>query len=167
VAPGINAKMNEVQAAFGLLSLKQIDPAIEKRRWATEIYRRELKGVEGITYMRDLPGVKHNYSYFPIFVDEQKYGISRDALYFKMKDDNILGRRYFYPLISEFPTYRGLPSAAPHNLAVAHKISSQIICLPMHHDLTEEDLHRVIAVIKESAPETNHARLSLQFEAGV
>lgn len=168
VAPGINAKMNEVQAAYGLLSLKQIDAAIEKRRWATEFYRKELKGMEGITYMRDLPGVKHNYSYFPIFVDEQKYGISRDALYFTMKDDNILGRRYFYPLISEFPTYRGLPSAAPHNLPVAHKVSSQIICLPMHHDLSEEDLQRIVAVIKESsAHETKHSRLSLRVGSSV
>ncbi len=117
--------------------------------------------------MRDLPGVKHNYSYFPIFVDEQKYGISRDGLYFKMKDDNIHGRRYFYPLISEFTTYRGLPSIGQHNLPVAHKISSQIICLPMHHDLTEEDLQRIVAVIKESAHETKHTRLSLRVGSGI
>jgi dTDP-4-amino-4,6-dideoxygalactose transaminase len=167
VAPGINAKMNEVQAAFGLLSLKQLDPAIEKRRWATEVYRKELKGIDGITFMDDLPGVKHNYSYFPIFVDQTKYGISRDALYFRMKEENILGRRYFYPLISEFPTYRGLPSSAPHNLPVAHKISSQIICLPMHHDLAEEDLQRVISVIRESAIEPRQPRLSQRVGSAV
>jgi dTDP-4-amino-4,6-dideoxygalactose transaminase len=94
-----------------------------------------------------MPGVKHNYSYFPIFVDAEKYGMTRDELYFKMKEHNVLGRRYFYPLISTFSTYRGLESAKPENLPNAHKMADEVICLPMHHALSEEDLNRIIDVI--------------------
>ena len=97
-----------------------------------------------------MPGVKHNYSYFPIFVDAKKYGITRDELYFKMKEQGVLGRRYFYPLISDFSTYRGLESATKENLPVATKMAEQVICLPMHHALTDEDIERVInCVIKK------------------
>ena len=98
----------------------------------------------GITFFDDMPGVRHNYSYFPIFVDAERYGMSRDELYFKMKECNVLGRRYFYPLISTFSTYRGLESAAPENLPNAHRMADSVICLPMHHALTEEDVERVI-----------------------
>jgi dTDP-4-amino-4,6-dideoxygalactose transaminase len=99
--------------------------------------------------MNDMPGVKHNYSYFPIFVDEEIYGMSRDELYQKMKDDNVLGRRYFYPLISTFPTYKGLESAKPSNLPVATKAANTVICLPMHHELSEEDVERILNLIKK------------------
>lgn len=149
IAPGINSKMDEVRAAYGLLNLKQVDKAIEARHHVAIRYREALRGVPGITFMEDMPGVKHNYSYFPIFVNEKEYGMSRDELYFKMKDHNILGRRYFYPLISEFSTYRSLPSAAPENLPVAHKIANSVICLPMYHSLTDEDVDRVVACIKK------------------
>ena len=94
-----------------------------------------------------MPGVKHNYSYFPIFVDAKKFGMTRDELYFKMRDNGILGRRYFYPLISEFSTYRGLDSARPDNLPVATKMANEVICLPMHHTLSEGDINRIIDVI--------------------
>ena len=94
-----------------------------------------------------MPGVRHNYSYFPIFVDEKKYGMSRDKLYFKMKEQGVLGRRYFYPLISEFTTYRGLESAKPENLSEAHKMANNVICLPMHHALTDEEVDRIIKTI--------------------
>jgi len=94
-----------------------------------------------------MPGVRHNYSYFPIFVDAEKYGMTRDDLYAKMKAANVLGRRYFYPLISEFSTYRGLESAAPENLPKAHKMADSVICLPMHHALSDEDIQRVIDCI--------------------
>lgn len=149
IAPGINSKMDEVRAAYGLLNLKQVDKAIEARHHVAIRYREALRGVPGITFMEDMPGVKHNYSYFPIFVNEKEYGMSRDELYFKMKAQNILGRRYFYPLISEFSTYRSLPSAAPENLPVAHKIANSVICLPMYHSLTDEDVDRVVACIKK------------------
>lgn len=147
VAPGINSKMDEVRAAYGLLNLKQVDAAIEARHQVAIKYREALKDVPGIEYWDDLPGVKHNYSYFPIFVHEKEYGMTRDELYSKMKEQGILGRRYFYPLISEFSTYRGLDSARPENLPVAHKMANSVICLPMHHGLSEDDNQRVIDCI--------------------
>lgn len=147
VAPGINGKMNEVQAAYGLLGLKHVGAAIEKRHQVAIRYREALRGILGISYMEDIPQVIHNYSYFPIFVDELKYGMSRDALYQKMKDNGVLGRRYFYPLISEFSTYKGLDSASIDNLPIAHEVANQVICLPMHHELGEEDVQRVINCI--------------------
>ena len=147
VAPGINGKMDEIRAAYGLLNLKQVDAAIEARRQVAVRYREALKGVAGISFMEDMPGVRHNYSYFPIFVDAEKYGMTRDELYFKMKEENVLSRRYFYPLISEFSTYRGLESARPENLPVAHKIADSVICLPMYAELNEEDINRVLYCI--------------------
>ena len=144
VAPGINSKMDEVRAAYGLLNLKQVDAAIEARHQVAIKYREALKDVPGIEYWDDLPGVKHNYSYFPIFVHEKEYGMTRDELYFKMKEQGILSRRYFYPLISEFSTYRGLESSKPENLPVAHKMANSVICLPMHHGLSDEDIKRVL-----------------------
>lgn len=106
-----------------------------------------MRNVAGISFMDDMPGVRHNYSYFPIFVDKEKYGMTRDELYFKMKDQGVWGRRYFYPLISEFSTYRGLKSSRPENLPNAHKMADTVICLPMHHALTEEETNRVIESI--------------------
>ena len=144
VAPGINSKMDEIRAAYGILNLRQVDKAIESRKRVAEIYREALAGVEGVTFFNDTPGVRHNYSYFPIFIDAEKYGMTRDELYMKMKEHNVLGRRYFYPLISEFTTYRGLPSAAPANLPNAHKMANAVICLPMYPSLTEDDTARVL-----------------------
>ena len=122
------------------MNLKQVAAAIEARHQVAIKYREALRGVKGIRVMEDMPGVRHNYSYFPIFVDAEEYGMTRDELYFKMKENNVLGRRYFYPLISEFSTYRGLETARPENLPVAHRIADSVICLPMYHrkDETEE-----------------------------
>lgn len=147
VAPGINSKMDEMRSAYGLLNLKQVDAAIEARHQVAIKYREALRGVEGIEFWDDLPGVKHNYSYFPIFVDAKKFGMTRDELYFKMREQNVFGRRYFYPLISDFSTYRGLPSSTSENLPVATKMAKEVICLPMHHALTEEDIEKVINCI--------------------
>lgn len=147
VAPGINSKVDEVRAAYGILNLRQVDAAIEARHQVAIKYRETLRPVEGITFMDDMPGVKHNYSYFPIFIDAEKYGMTRDELYEKMKSHNVLGRRYFYPLISTFSTYRGLPSATPENLPKAHKMADSVICLPMHHELSAEDIDRVLELI--------------------
>ena len=149
VAPGINSKMDEVRAAYGLLNLRQVDAAIEARHQVAIRYREALRNVEGITFFDDMPGVRHNYSYFPIFIDAEKYGMTRDELYFKMKEQNVLGRRYFYPLISTFTTYRGLPSAAPENLPQAQRMADSVICLPMHHALSEEDIQRILKCINE------------------
>ena len=149
VAPGINGKMDEVRAAFGLLSLKYIDDAIEARHRVSLRYREALNDVPGIRLLQEIPNVKHNYAYFPIFVDEKEYGMSRDALYENMKSVGVYGRRYFYPLISTFSTYRGLESANPANLPEAYKIAEQVICLPIYHTLSEEDVERVIMCIKQ------------------
>ena len=148
VAPGINSKMDEMRSAYGLLNLRQVDAAIEARHQVAIRYREALKDVEGIEFWNDLPGVKHNYSYFPIFI-HKSYGMTRDELYFKMKERGVLGRRYFYPLISDFSTYRGLPSATKENLPVATKMAERVICLPMHHELTECDIERVISCIMD------------------
>ena len=149
VGPGINSKMDEVRSAYGLLNLKQVDAAIEARHQVAIKYREVLRNVEGVTFFDDIPGGRHNYSYFPIFIDAKKYGMTRDELYFKMKEQNVLGRRYFYPLISEFSTYRGLESAKPENLPEAHKMADSVICLPMHHALSNDDIQRILdSIIK-------------------
>lgn len=147
VGPGINSKMDEMRSAYGLLNLRQVDAAIAARQQVAIKYREVLRDVEGITFFDDMPGVKHNYSYFPIFIDEKAFGMSRDALYAKMKEANILGRRYFYPLISEFSTYRGLESANPANLPNAHKMADSVLCLPMHPALSDEDIQRTLDCI--------------------
>lgn len=150
VAPGINGKMDEVRAAYGLLNLRQVDQAILARQHVAEIYREGLKDVPGIRFMSDLVRVSHNYAYFPIFIDSGIYGMTRDELYFKMKECGILARRYFYPLISEFSTYRGLPSANPSNLPIAHDMANSVICLPMYHNLSDSDVFKVLDSIKAS-----------------
>ncbi len=149
VAPGINSKVDEVRAAYGLLNLKQVDHAINSRRKVAIRYRDELQGVKGITFFNDIPGVRHNYSYFPIFINAEEYGMTRDELYFKMKEYNVFGRRYFYPLISTFSTYRGLDSANPDNLPIATQMSNNVICLPMHHALSENEVEYILQIIKK------------------
>jgi len=148
VAPGINSKMDEIRAAYGLLNLKQVDEAIAKRKATAEKYRAALKDVPGIRMLNDIEGVHHNYAYFPIFIDEKVYGMSRDNLYTKLQEHDIFGRRYFYPLISTFSAYKGLESANPKNLPIAHKLADQVLCLPMFAGLDEEGANRVIDVVK-------------------
>ena len=160
VAPGINSKMDEMRAAYGLLNLRQVDAAIEARKKVAKQYVEALKNVQGIKIFQPMvdsfASLPHcplpcrlNYSYFPIFVDKEQYGMSRDALYEQMKANNVLGRRYFYPLITDFDPYKNIPSANPANLPVANKIANQVICLPMHHALSEEDVKRVIDCIRK------------------
>ena len=147
VAPGINGKMDEMRAAYGLLNLQQVDAAIEARHQVAIRYREALRPVEGIDFWDDMPGVRHNYSYFPVFVDASKYGMTRDDLFFRFREQSILARRYFYPLISDFSTYRGLSSATRENLPNAARMADTVICLPIHHELTEDDQQRVLNVI--------------------
>ncbi len=144
VAPGINSKMDEMRAAYGILNLRQVDAAIAARQKVATRYREALRDVEGVTFFDDMPGVRHNYSYFPIFIDAEKFGKTRDELYFEMKEANVLGRRYFYPLISEFSTYRSLSSATRENLPNAYKIADTVLCLPMHHELSDVDINRIL-----------------------
>lgn len=147
VAPGINSKMDEMRSAYGLLNLQLVDKAIEVRHRVAVRYREALKDVDGITVWQDISGVKHNYSYFPIFIDAERYGMTRDELYFKMKSHNVYGRRYFYPLITTFSSYRGLASASRDNLPNAYRMADEVICLPMHHDLSDGDIDRVLEEI--------------------
>ena len=145
VAPGINGKMDEMRSAYGLLNLRQVDDAIKARQIVANRYRDALRSVEGISFWDDMPKVRHNYSYFPIFVDVNRFGMSRDELYFKMKEQGVLSRRYFYPLISNFPTYCRIPSATKFNLPLANKMAEEVLCLPMHHLLSESDFERILS----------------------
>ena len=147
VAPGINSKMDEVRSAYGLLNLKQVDAAIAARQKVANAYRSALRDVKGIRFFDDMEGVQHNYSYFPIFVDAEQYGMTRDELFEKMLAQNIYSRRYFYPLITAFEPYRYYPSANAANLPIATKVADQVICLPMHHALSEADVKRIIETI--------------------
>ena len=147
VAPGINSKVDEVRCAYGLLNLKQVDKAIEERQKVARIYRENLQGLPGVRFFEDMPDVRHNYSYFPIFINAVEYGATRDELYFKLREQGVYGRRYFYPLISSFSTYRGLPSATAENLPVATRLANEVICLPMHHELSESDIELTIKTI--------------------
>ena len=147
VAPGINGKMNEIQAAFGLLQLRYVDAAITARKHIDERYRKGLSGIAGITPFQRLADSTQNHSYFPILVDAG-YSMSRDALYQLLKDQGIMSRRYFYPLISEMPMYRGLPSADPDRLPVAKQIAERILCLPIYPDLSLSDQGRIVDVIR-------------------
>jgi dTDP-4-amino-4,6-dideoxygalactose transaminase len=149
VAPGINGKMSEINAAFGLLQLNHIDYAVETRRQLDSYYREMLQGVKGIRVPSHLPNVLPNYSYFPVLV-ERDYPIGRDILYQLLRDEGIFARRYFYPLISEFPMYRGLPSASSINLPVATEISKKILCLPIYPALQLEDIERITEVIRNA-----------------
>lgn len=149
VAPGINAKMNEFQAALGLLQLKYIDEAIEKRKQIACYYREGLKNIPGLSFTEDMPGVKHCYAYFPVLIDEGIYGKTRDEVYEELKRHNIYGRRYFYPLISQFPTYRGLDSAQPGKMPVAEKATEEVICLPIYPSLDIKIINLICELIKD------------------
>lgn len=148
MAPGINSKMNEMQAALGLLQIKHHKENIASRKQISKIYRRELTNIKGIDLLPETQDCEPNYGYFPIFVDEKKYGISRDNLYEKLKKNNIFSRRYFYPLISQFPMYKGLPSAKAENLPIATKVAKQVICLPIYPELPLETTKNIIEIIK-------------------
>ena len=152
VATGINGKMNEFQAALGLLQLQHIDGCIHQRAEVDTFYREQLRGIRGITIPPLLPKTTHNYSYFPLLVNKD-YPLSRDELHWKFRDQGIFARRYFYPLISEFSMYRGLPSATPALLPVASNISRQILCLPIYPGLSEDKQAEIIAIIKEHTRE--------------
>ncbi len=140
VAPGINAKMNEFQAAIGLLQLEIVNDEINARKKVANEYRDNLRDVDGITIFDDFPNIKYNYSYFPILIDKEKFGVSREQIYNDLKNKNIFTRRYFYPLISNFPSYRMLPSANKENLPIANKISEKILCLPIYGKLDSVDI---------------------------
>ncbi len=148
IAPGINGKMSEINAAFGMLQLKHMPTIMERRAEIDASYREGLKGVKGIRCLPQAGQIVANHSYFPVMV-EADYPMSRDALYQKLKDQGIYSRRYFYPLITEFPMYRGLPSAAPSNLPVATAAAQKVLCLPIYPALAFAEQNKIISKIVE------------------
>ena len=148
VAPGINGKMSELNAAVGLMQLKHIDAVLQRRGAIDRQYRARLKGLAGIECLAIPEDVEWNYAYFPVRV-QAAYPCSRDALYARLRRANIHGRRYFYPLISDMPMYRALPSAEPVNLPVAQQAAQEILCLPIFPEMTSDDVERVVAVLRQ------------------
>lgn len=148
VGPGINAKMNEFQAALGLLQLNYVEKNLLKRKEIADTYKNELSDIEGIRFLDEIENVRHNYAYFPIFIDKAKFGRTRDEVYEQLKEKNIYARRYFYPLISQFPTYRDLDSAKAENLPVAEKLTEQVLCLPVYADLKVNEVEKIITLIQ-------------------
>ncbi|MCK9453170.1 MAG: DegT/DnrJ/EryC1/StrS family aminotransferase [Bacteroidales bacterium] len=147
MAPGINSKMNEMQAALGLLQLKGYPQNAEKRKVIAETYRKELANVKGISLLDEPENTDANHAYFPIFIDEKEYGMSRDELYEKLRQSNVFGRRYFYPLISEFSMYKSLDSARPANLPIASKMANEVICLPIYPELESDSIKKITALL--------------------
>ncbi len=143
---GINGKMNEFSAALGLLQLNYIDTDIEKRKTIDEAYREGLKNVKGISCHIQAENLQNNYSYFPIFV-EDNYPLTRDQLYTKLKENGINGRRYFYPLITEFSAYNEMVNKLEDNLLISKKVSEQVICLPIYSEMEPSSLMKVLSSI--------------------
>jgi dTDP-4-amino-4,6-dideoxygalactose transaminase len=148
VAPGINAKMNEFQSALGVLQLKHIDTVLQRRKELTMCYREALGNVPGIRLFHEVKDTSHNYAYFPILIDHNVFGRSRDDVYHALRDEGILARRYFYPLISQFPTYKGLDSASAENLPVAEAVTQKVLCLPLYPALEEKEIRQIAHVVK-------------------
>ena len=157
VATGINGKMSELNAALGLLQLQHIDQAIERRATIDALYRERLSDLPGLRMLAPPAGATRNHSYFPVLVGPG-FPVTRDALYQRLRDAGIMARRYFYPLISDFPMYRGLPSARPEGLPVARQAASEVLCLPIYPSLAEADLQRVVDVILQAADDGRHTQ---------
>lgn len=146
--PGTNGKLNEIQAAVGILLLKQVEDEIEKRKEITDLYRQLLDEIPGITTSKDMEGITHNYSYFVIKVNKDEYGFSRDELYDKLAEYNVIARKYFYPLCSNFQCYRDYPSSSKLNLPIANKVSDMVLSLPLHGRLLKSDVEKICSIIK-------------------
>lgn len=145
---GINGKMDEIRSAYGLLNLNNIGDAIKKRKHVAKYYREALKNIEGLSFFEEMPNITYNYSYFPIFIDNKKFISTRDELFINLRANGILSRRYFYPLISNFKPYQEIPSASKNNLPIANKMADSVLCLPIHHLLTDSQLERIVSFIK-------------------
>lgn len=147
VTSGINAKMNEIQAAMGLLQLNYIEKSIEKRKLVTETYKSSLVNIPGITIQKELPDVRYNYAYFPIMINANHFGKTRDEVYEELKVHNIFSRRYFYPLISQFPIYSSLDSSRKGRMSVAERITEEVLCLPIYPDLELSMVKEICGII--------------------
>lgn len=152
VAPGINGKMNEFQAALGLIQLRHFEESQRRRQNIYNLYAEGLQALDGISFFKPAEDISWNYSYFPILISPE-IKKSRDDIYFSLREHNIYARRYFYPLISSFPMYRGLPSANESHLVQATRISNSVICLPMSPSLSEADVQRVVQALGEAIKE--------------
>ena len=148
VENGGNAKMNEFQATMGLVNLKYIERGIQRRKKIVETYRELLKNIEGVTYLKDIKNVRHNYAYFPIIIDENKYGKSRNEVFEKLKEYNIFARKYFYPLTSDFECYKDIKSNE-ENLKNSKYISDRVMTLPLYEELEIEYVQYICNVLKE------------------
>lgn len=148
IGPGINGKMNEFQAAFGLLQLDMIEEEIRSRGRLTRVYREGLANIPGISFQSEMPDVMHNFAYFTVLVDPERFGMSRDDLYTGLKEFNVYTRKYFYPLCSHLPCYTALPSSDPQNLPVAERVARQILCLPLYGTLEEDHVRTICAIIR-------------------
>lgn len=155
---GINCKMDEIRAAYGIENLKKIDDAIKKRKKIAQLYRKMLKNKDGIRLFEEDPCVTYNYSYFPIFIDENRFPVSRDDVYDILKSNDILTRKYFFPLVSNLPVYRNIPSAKMELLPNANTMSKQVLCLPIHHELSESDAERISLLILNASIENRTNR---------
>lgn len=152
VEPGTNGKLNEVQAIVGILLLKIVDGEIQKRRLITNNYRELLSGIPGIKVSTDIEGVKHNYPYLVIRINHEDFGLTRDELYEKLKEYNIISRKYFYPICSNFQCYKDHPSAAKENLPIANKVAGEVLALPLHGKMSNTDVEKICAIIKKIRP---------------
>lgn len=149
VMPGINGKMNEIQAALGIVLLEYVEEEIRKRKVLTDIYRERFKEIEGVLYQNDISGVKSNYQYFVIRIDEKLFGKSRDIVYDAFKKYNVFTRKYYSPLCSDFTCYRQLPTSNAMNLPVANKIVKEVLCLPLYGGLSIDDVHKICDILVE------------------
>jgi dTDP-4-amino-4,6-dideoxygalactose transaminase len=150
--PGTNGKLNEVQAAVGILLLKEIEAEIEQRKVITKQYRQLLGDVPGITVSKDLEGVTHNYPYLVIRIDKDEYGLSRDEVLEKLNKYNVISRRYFYPLCSNYQCYRDIPSASAARLPIANKIAEEVLSLPLHGRMNADDVEKICDIIRGIKP---------------
>ncbi|HOY39414.1 MAG: DegT/DnrJ/EryC1/StrS family aminotransferase [Bacteroidales bacterium] len=148
VGVGINGKMNEVQASMGLLQLKYFNNYVEQRKQISSMYLKKLNKTPGIRIPIIDKNLDYNYSYFPVFINSQQFGNTRDGVYNSLKDNDIYARRYFYPLISNLPSYRSVVSASPENLPVANRIADVVLCLPLYPGLSEQEISEICEIIQ-------------------
>jgi dTDP-4-amino-4,6-dideoxygalactose transaminase len=144
---GVNAKMNEFQAAMGIVNLRYINDEFIKRKKITHIYKTELKQIEGIRFLEEKDNIKHNYSYMPIVIDDKKTKVNRDELFDKLREYGIFTRKYFYPLVTDFQCYKGI--FYDGNLKNAKYVASRVLTLPIYGDMSKDDLYKIINLIKK------------------
>jgi dTDP-4-amino-4,6-dideoxygalactose transaminase len=158
--PGINGKLNEVQAALGLAVLELVPEEVTRRRAIAERYRRHFSGVDGITLMPQLPGVSESYQYFVIRIDQQEFGVSRDTVQTTLQAYNVMTRKYFFPLCSDYPCYQHLPSAHRDHLPVASRVVNEVLCLPMYGQLELEAIDRICEMVLSARPRSTPSRVT-------